>query len=65
MTVFLVDRSTGQIRTLASWEYRRAIGQGADAGYFVVYSRSAAETQQRAVFRDGVTIPVDEIVETV
>jgi len=65
MTVYLVDRSTGQIRALASWEYHRAIGQGADAGYFVVYSRSAAETQQRAVWQGIAKVFVDEIVETV
>lgn len=52
VTVFLVDRSTGQIRALASWEYRRAIGQGVDAGYFTAWSRSAAECAQRAVFRE-------------
>ena len=65
MTVFLVDRSTGQIRTLALFDYLRVIQDTLDAGYFVVWSRSAAETQQRAVWQGIAKVFVDEIVEIV
>ena len=65
MTVWLFERSTGAIRALSLFDYLRAIQDVLDAGYFVVWSRSSAETQQRAVFAETAKIALDEIVETV
>ena len=65
VTVFLVDRSTGQIRALSLFDFGRAIADGATAGYFVCYSPSAAACQQRAVFRDGLSISLVRETQTV
>jgi hypothetical protein len=61
MQIHLIDRSTGQIRELTSWEYLRAVGQGVDAGYFVTWSLSGAACQQRAVFAEMAKISCEPV----
>ena len=52
MTCFLVDCSTGQIRTLDARGFVTLFPHSLMAGYFVAWSESAARYQQRAIFRE-------------